>query len=269
MLIPMRRVQQFPKIFLLFLVAAWISSCSSTFTYRDIQKDFNNAVQAENVQSVEAIGSITSSPLAGYEDVLVRLDDKYIQSLDPKLKMNAYTMKAVAQWRTGRLSEARQTAAAGLALGNVPSSPRDKMVLLIIQPLVIDQDLGVKFRRLPEPRHVSSTDYQNIYAKDFAAAAAGLKNAAAQATPDLSEDVIFYVYYQRWRVLQNWHIVVTTLWDGQDADSEVSAQIQKNAYTDTKKALQGVELRDEIENQKGKISDGHWLRRYIEFKEKT
>jgi hypothetical protein len=264
----MRKVQRFYKILLLILVAALVSSCASTVTYRDIQKGFNNAVQAENVQAVEAVGLVTSSSLAGYEDVLARLDDKYIQSVDPKLKMNAYAMKAIAQWRTGKLSEAKQTAATGLALGNVPSNPRDKMVLLIIKPLVNDQDLGVRYRQLPAPRHVSLTGYQNIYAKDFADAAADLKNAAAQATPDLPEDVVFYVYYQRWRVLQNWHIVIASLWDGRADFSEASIKIRDQAYTDTKKALGGVELRDEIKNQKEKITDGHWLRRYIEFKEK-
>jgi hypothetical protein len=262
----MRKVQGSHKILLLILVAAFVSSCASTFTFRDIQKDFNNAVQAENVQSVEAIGSITSSSQAGYEDVLARLDDKYIQSVDPKLRMNAYAMKAVAQWRTGKLKEAKDTANTGLPQKDV--SPRDKMVLLIIKPLVNDQDLGVRFRQLPEPRHVSLSDYQDPYAKDFADAAKALKDAADQATPDLPEDVVFYVYYQRWRVLQNWHIIIGSLWDGRDNFSDASIKIRNQAYADTKKALNGVELRNEIKNQKEKIPDGHWLRRYIEFKEK-
>ncbi len=264
----MRKVQRFHKTLLLILMAAVVSSCASTFTYRDIQKDFNDAVQAENTRNIEAVGLITSSSLAGYENVLARLDDKYIQSINPKLKMNAYAMKAIAQWRTGKLSEAKQTAATGLALGNVPSNPRDKMVLMIIKPLVNDQDLGVRYRQLREPRRVSLTDYQNIYAKDFADAAADLKYAAAQATPDLPEDVIFYVYYQRWRVLQNWNTVINHLWDGKDFKSKDSTDIQDRASKDTAKALNGVELKSEIKNQKEKISDGHWLRRYIEFKEK-
>ncbi len=170
-------------------------------------------MQAENVQSVEAIGSITSSSLVGYEDVLPRLDDEDIQSLDSKLQMNAYAMKAVA------------------------------------------------------PRHVSLTDYQNPYAKDFADAALDLKNAADEATPDLPDDMVFYVYYQRWRVLQNWHIIISSLWDGRDYFSEASIKIRDQAYADTKKALDGVEIREEIKNQKAKISNGRRLRRYIEFKE--
>lgn len=261
MTMPMRKVHWSNKIILLILVAVWVSSCASTVTYRDIQKDFNEAVQAENVQSVEAIGSISSSPLAGYEDVRDRLDDKYIQSLDPRLKMNAYAMKAVAEWRTGKLSEAKQTAATGLALGNVPSSPRDKMVLLIIRPLVNDQDLRVRYRQLPEPKRVSLTEYKNIYAKDFADAAAALKNAAAQAPPDLPEEVVFYVYYQRWRVLQNWNTVINHLWDGKDFKSEESTKIQDQARKD-------ANLEDEIDKQKEKIPQGHWLRNYMEIKEK-
>ncbi|MHB8069666.1 MAG: hypothetical protein ACYDIC_17370 [Desulfobaccales bacterium] len=264
----MRKVQLLSKTFLLILVAALVSSCASTVTYRDIQKDFNNAVQADNLKTVEGIGAITSSSLVGYEDVLDRLKDEYIQSVDTKLKFNAYTMKAVAQWRTGKLSEAKQTAASALALGNVPSSPRDKMVLLIIRPLVNDQDLEARYRQLPAPRRVSLADYQNIYAKDFADAAAGLKDAATLAPPDLPEDMVFYVHYQRWRVLQNWYIVLISLWDGKDAFSDASIKIQDQARADAKKALNGMELKEEVKNQKEKIPEGHWLRRYIEFKEK-
>jgi hypothetical protein len=259
------RIKRFSQIFLLILIAVLASSCASTFTYRDIQKDFNNTVQAENIPDPSAIGSITSSPQAGYEDVLKRLDDKYIQSLDPRLKMNAYAMKAIAQWRTGKLSEAKQTAATGLALTNVPSSPRDRMVLLIIPPLVNEQDLRNRYLKLPEPRNLSKTDYQNIYAKDFADIAAALKSAAAQAMPDTPESVRYYVYFQRWRVLQDWNIIIHHLWD---KNIKSSSDLKKEALDDAKKALNGVEIEDEIKYEKRKIPPGYWLRNYMELAEK-
>ena len=260
-------VQRHFQIFLLILMAAWISGCASTVTYRNVQKDFNDAVQADNLPSTTAIGSISSSPLAGYEDVLVILDDKYIQSLDPKLKMNAYAMKAVSQWRTGKLAEAKETAATGLALANVPSSPRDRMVLLIIKPLVNEQDLRFRYLKLREPQRLTETEYQQTYAKDFADIAAELKDAAAQVTPDLPPDVLYYVYYQRWRVLQDWDMVISHLWDGRDFHSDDSNKIQERAFKDAATDLNVADFKQEIENQKEKIPPGHWLRRYMEIKE--
>jgi hypothetical protein len=262
------RIQRFSQIFLLILIAALASSCASTFTYRDIQKDFNNAVQAENIPDPSAIGSISSSPQAGYEDVLKRLDDKYIQSLDPRLKMNAYAMKAVAQWRTGKLSEAKQTADTGLALTNVPPSPRDRMVLLIIRPLVNEQDLRGRYLKLPEPQRLTTNEYQKIYAKDFANIAAALKKAAAQATPDTPDSVLYYVYFQRWRVLQDWDTVISHLWDGKDFHSDETDKIQDGARADAAKALNVNEFQEAINNQEEMIPKGYWLRNYMELKAK-
>jgi hypothetical protein len=255
----MRKVQRFYKIFLLILVAALASNCASTLPYRDIQKDFNDAVQADNAQTAEKLGLIISSnSQTGYENVLKKLEDKDIQSLDDRLKMNAYAMKAVAQWRTSKLTDAMNTADKGLAQKIV--SPRDKIVLLIIKPLIIDQNLVNLYRRLPEPRHVSLTDYQ-VYAKDFADAARNLNTAADQ---DLPVDMVIYVCFQRWRVLKNWDIIIGSLWDGQNPISEESTRIQKRAYDETTKALGGVVLPHAIENQKKKIPEGHWLRKYID-----
>ncbi len=268
MLMQRLRIQRFFQIFVLILIATLVGSCASTFTYRDIQKDFNNAVQAENIPDPSAIGSITSTPLAGYEDVLKRLDDKYIQSLDPRLKMNAYTMKAVAQWRTGKLSEAKQTADTGLALTNVPTSPRDRMVLLIIRPLVNEQDLRTRYGQLPQPKRISQTEYQKIYAKDFPDIAAALKNAAAQATPDTPESILYYVYFQRWRVLQDWNTVINHLWDGKKFGSKDSTQIQDAARIDAAKALYVENFQKAIVDQEEMIPNGYWLRNYMELKEK-
>jgi hypothetical protein len=260
-----RTFQCAKKAFLLILFAGLASSC---VTYRDIQKDFNSSVQADSTRTVEGTGSLTSSSLVGYEQVLDKLDDTYLQSLDPKLKMNAYAMKAVAQWRTGRLAEAKQSANTALALKNLPPSPRDQMVLLIIPPLVNDQNLHSRYRQLPEPKRVNWMDYKNIYEKDFADAAAELKSAAAQASPDLPVDMLIYVEYQRWRVLRNWGIVLNELSDGDKKESLDSIKIRNQARVHAKGLLNGVELSDEAKTQKEKIPEGHWLRPYIEYKEK-
>jgi hypothetical protein len=262
-----RGIQGFFQIFLFILMAAWISGCASTVTYHNVQKDFNDAVQVDNLPSTTAIGTLTSSTLVGYEDVLAALDDKYIDSLDPKLRINAYAMKAVSQWRTAKFDEAKKTAETGLGLANVPSSPRDRMVLLIIKPLVNEQDLRFRYLKLDEPKRLTTSEYQETYAKDFADIAAALKNALAQATPDLPPDVLYYVYYQRWRVLQDWDTVISHLWDGKDFHSEESNKIQDRAFKDAANVLNVADFKQEIKSQKENIPRGYWLRNYMEAKE--
>jgi hypothetical protein len=256
------------KGFLLILVSTFLISCSSTLTYQDIQKDFNNSVQLEKINSVEGIGAMTSSSLAGYEQVIDKLNNQYLQSLDPSLRLNAYAMKAVAQWRTGRLTEAKRTAATALAFENLPSNPRDKMVLVIIGPLVNVQDLSLKYRQVPEPKKIAWNDYKNIYEKDYADAASDLKSAVVLAPPDLPDDMLFYVHYQRWRVLQDWRIVSLKLWDGKDWHSEESKRIRNQAQVDASVLLNGVELSEEVVKEKQRIPEGNWLRGYIEYKER-
>lgn len=248
----------------LTLVAVCVSGCVSTITYRDIQKDFNQAVQADSVKTVEAIGSITSSSLAGYQEVLSRLDDKYLQSLDPKLTLNAYAMKAVAQWRTGKLAEAKQTANTALASKNVSGSPRDHMVLLMIPALVNDQDIWDRYKKLPQPKRLGWNDYKEVYEKDFAGAAAGLQDAASLAPQGLPEEMLYYVSYQRWRVLAHWQDTITSLYD---ADAEKAKELRNRARADAKALLQGVPLETALEDQKQAIPAGHWLRNYIEYLE--
>jgi hypothetical protein len=251
--------------FWLILIAALASGCASTLNYRDLQKDFNQAVQADNVHAVEGLGALTSSSLAGYEEVQSRLNEKYLQSLDPKLTLNAYAMKAVAQWRTGRLAAAKQTADTALARKDVPPSPRDTMVLLMIPALVNDQDIWDRYKKLPKPKRLSWNDYKEVYEPDFAGAAASLKEAASLAPPGMPEDMLNYVSYQRWRILAHWQNVISSLYD---ADSEKGNEMRNRARASAKSLLNGVELETELDTQKKAIPPGHWLRNYIEYLEK-
>ena len=65
-----------------FLVVAWASAllaACTTLDYRSIQDEFNKAVEADNVQTVDALGALTSSNAKPrYEDIEAKLNDKYI-----------------------------------------------------------------------------------------------------------------------------------------------------------------------------------------------
>ena len=196
-----------PRVALAVAVLA-LAACASV-DYRDVQRDFNAAVLADNVRSVDALGALAGSDAERlYGDVRARLTDERIRALDARLRPNAHALRAVAEWRTGQLAEARATAQAGLRLPEVEASPRDAMVLEMIPALVIDEELVTRFRRAE--RRVTREDYER-YAADFAVAAAALQRAAGRARPATPDTIVSYLHLQRWRVLQNWKIVLSHL----------------------------------------------------------
>lgn len=238
-----------------FAVAAllFLSGCT-TFAYRNAQRDFNTAVQADNVRSVEALGALTASqsePL--YERVRARLTDRNIGHLDERLRPNAYAIRAVSEWRLGKLEDARNTAAAGLQLPNVGASPRDEIVLRIIPALVIDEQLVTQFRTAGFT--VTKRDYDVTYAKDYATAAAVLGRAAASVKPSMPDSVVYYVALQRWRILQNWRVIISKIQDGHDA--------REAARDEAAKAL-GAPLADEIKRVEDLVPPGDPLRKLME-----
>jgi hypothetical protein len=96
-----------------------LAACASV-DYRDVQRDFGAAVLADNVRAADALGALTGSEAERlYGEVRARLTDERIRALDERLRPNAHALRAVAEWRTGRLAEARGTAQAGLQLPGV------------------------------------------------------------------------------------------------------------------------------------------------------
>jgi hypothetical protein len=229
-----------------FLVVLWagavLTGCT-TLDYRAIQDQFNKAVAADNVMTVEALGALTSSDAGQrYEDIDRKLDDRTISNLDDRIKPNAFALRAVSQWRCGKLHAARETAIAGLKLPNVTASPRDRLVLAMIPALVIDEELIAKFKAAG--RSVSEVDYNSTYSKDFATAAAMLKESTVSVDPTTPEAIVFYVRMQRWRVLQNWRVVISRI----DGGRLSGAEARDRAYVDAKTRL-GQELLAEVKSE--------------------
>jgi hypothetical protein len=77
---------------------ATASTVGSTLDYREVQRDFNSAVQADNVRTAEGLGALTSTNAEQlYEDVRIRLTDEQISRLDERLRPNAYALRAVSE----------------------------------------------------------------------------------------------------------------------------------------------------------------------------
>ncbi len=234
--------------------AAVLAGCT-TLNYRDIQADFNAAVEADNVRTAEALGALTSSGSETlYDSIRVRLTDERIRALDERLRPNAYAIRAVAEWRSGKLAEARATAQAGLKLPNVASSPRDEMVLEIIPAVVIDEELVSRFKQVG--RKVSKSEYDERYARDFTTAVETLRRVSANVRPSTPDAIRYYVYLQQWRILQNWRFVINHI--------EGGADVQEAASQDAARRLGVTSLADEVQRTLDRVPPGEPIRKAME-----
>ncbi len=250
-----RSLQRFWAISFIIL---FISGCASTINFRDIQRDFNKAVEADNTETYgpQNLGTLTTTYQQNYEDILQRLSEPYIKGLDDRLKMNAYTMKAVSQWRTGKLDEARQTISQSQPDSAVGA--RDRMVLMILPALIDDQELTRKYLRLPLPRQVSWEDYEKYYKKGYYQGVWALKEAIRQIPPELPENMVYYVHYQRWRILNNWNIVATSLKAGKQKSEDDQIEADKDLRVKAgngAKDLLGDSLEKEIQKEREAVPE--------------
>jgi hypothetical protein len=246
------------QTFLVILCASILLAGCATFNYRGVQDEFKQAVAADNVQTVKTPGTLPSSDAGRrYEDIAAKLDDEHIATLDDRLKPNAYALRAVAQWRSEKLHEARETALKGLKLPNVANCPRDHMVLKMIPALVIDAELVAKFKAAGS--NVSEADYSATYSRDFATAAAMLKEAVAHVDPATPETIVSFVHLQRWRVLQNWRVVISGIGDAPPRGAEARARAQADA-----KSRLGQELVAEIRSEEQLVPADSGIRKAME-----
>ena len=245
----------------LLLVGIFLSGCQTvtrTFDYRNVHDEWNRAVATDNVEALKTPGASTSSDAArGYELVVAKLGDELISSLDDRLKPNAYALRAMAQWRLGRLREARDTALRGLSLPKVAEAPRDRMVLKIVPALVIDAELVARLNA--GDAIVTEADYNATYAKDFGTAARLLKEAVATTDPATPESIVRFVHTQRWRVLRNWKTAIARTGDLPPKGADVRARAQAAA-----KSQLGQDLNAEISAEERFVPAADNLRQAME-----
>ncbi|MCP4402522.1 MAG: hypothetical protein GY801_35105, partial [bacterium] len=191
-------------------------------------------------------------------------DNDFIEKrLDPKLRANAYTILAISQWRSGDLKGAKATVetAQGLEFDG-----RDKVLIEMVLPLIYEQELLSKYSQL-DPKRISETEYSTIYEPAFVEIADRLKQVTAINAGDGDDEaweIIWYVHYQRWRVLSNWRIVIAGLWDGSDFDSSTSWNLRNEARERASAKLGGVELKEASQQELETIPADHPLRKLAE-----
>lgn len=188
---------------------AAVNEVQQTFELRDVQQQFSQAVIADNNAVIDPFIAGTSEALFGR--VIDALDDQRIDDLDPRLQANAWMMRAVSAWRTGRAAEALAWAERGLASPGLVAQSRDHILLVLIPALVIDTDLRQRLTSDGRRVRAESYDAPDGYRANFETAMRTVESARSLvgvATPATTVD---YLNYQAWRVLTNWRYVVSTL----------------------------------------------------------
>ena len=181
-----------------------LSAGCGTVEFRRVQADFETAVKADNAASVSPFTEVADS----YAGVLGKLTPAYIAGIEPKLRPNAWMLRAVSAWRSRLPEVARESRRQGLADPNLTAHSRDAVILRLIPALLIDTDLEQRYRTAQGA--VTSKDYWE-FAKDFATALGELESARreiADSTPDATR---WYVEFQHWRILQNWRVTLAHL----------------------------------------------------------
>ena len=224
----------------LAVLAVSLTGCR-VLDYRAVQRDFNLAVQADNAEQP------FTEPHA---QIVATLTTNYIAKLDPKLRPNAWMLRAVSAWRSGQLELARTSAEQGLHESALQAHSRDAVILKLVPGLGVDSELLGKWR--VASNHLSAAQYAP-FASDFRTAWDQLQSAQAEVGPPTPESVISYVHFQKWRVLEDWRIVLSGLTD----------DTTRQSARDEAKQVLGKDLKEAADAERNAIPAGHPLREYI------
>lgn len=195
---------------LLATVLAAAAGCS-TLQYRTVQDRFETAVRSDNERPTMPFTDAAMQ----YQAVAGELTPDYIAGLDEKLRPNAWTIRAVSQWRAGEFTAAITSALEGQAEVTRQSaqSPhlvhgRDSIILTMLPGLIEDSRLRHRFM---ESGAADVPAYYDDYAAKFRTAVRALAEAREKAAAPTPPEVMAYWNYQCWRVLQNWGLVLSHL----------------------------------------------------------
>ena len=253
---------------LLLAIAVAASAGCSTLQHRSVQDRFQDAVRADNERATMPFTEVTSQ----YQAVAKELTVDSIKRLDPKLRPNAWTLRAVSQWRSGSFAEALASASEGIAEINQlkPQSAqlengRDSILLTLLPGLVEDSRLRERFNT---GGAADVAAHYEDYAAKFRAALRALGEARGKTSSATPGEVIQYWNYQCWRVLANWAFILSQLpLDTQagpyrDADAFVKTTLVAVKLGDTSSLLKA------IESVKKVLPDQHPYRQLIELEER-
>jgi hypothetical protein len=245
------------KRFPLFLLLALTVTACGVVPYRNVQRDFNNAVREDNEA---AVSPFMDSSTAGYETVFNELTPEYINGKGPKnrglkeprLRPNAWMLRSVSAWRLKKYTEATTGAANGLALDPDEAS-RDAIIMSMMEALTAHSE--VMDRWVEAGRAFSQSQYDDER-ENLARAWKKLTDVEKMATDATPKSTLYYLHYQKWRLAQDWGYLITTVKDG-------SAEARNEMRTWAKDSALGKKPLDAADAERDQIPAGTALHKLI------
>lgn len=248
------------------LVLVLLSASCRTIQYREVQSDFERAVEAETARA--------ESPFVDwYQGVASTLTDDFIGKLDEKLRPNAWMLRGMSEWRSGNYSNAYASAARGTeeierqksAAPNLAHG-RDGIVLIMLPGLVQDSQLRDRLQAVRT--NLTATGYQTNFLPQFKAVFTQFSLAKGNFAAATPATVKSYWNFQVWRALQNWSFTLGQLPLGEDATKRAYAEADTIIAIQFSTPLGGTNVTNAIHAAKQGIPADHPYRRLIELEEK-
>lgn len=260
----MKTIQTFSRVGVALALVLTLASCR-TIQYREVQSDFNRAVDADNARA--------ESPFVDwYQGVTDTLTDDYIAKLDEKLRPNAWMLRGFSEWRSGSYSNANISAAKGwqeierqkATTPNLVSS-RDGIVLSMLPGLV--QDSQLRARLQATGANLTVDGYQTNFLPQFKAVFTQFREAKQNFAAPTPPAVKVYWNFQTWRVLQNWRITLGKLPAGEDATKQAYTHAHTFVINSFPALTGSTNLASSIQVVKAAIPADHAYRGLIEIEQ--
>ena len=251
-----RPTRRLSPLFALLVIAGLASGCPSTFQYRGIQSQFIEATRADNQSSADPLVQSTAAAGGGsstYASIAGELTPERIAALDPKLRGNAWVIRGYSQWRAGLYKDAVGSSASGLATPGL--GPRDRVLLQMLPALAIDSEM--KDLWVAKKETLTEADYPP-FREAFTEAYRVLGKAQNLIDESTAPSTKYYLAYQRWRILNDWNIVIGSI------DRENTPSSTRNAARAQAEKIVGGTLSDVAAAARDTIPPGTPLRQLIE-----
>ena len=243
-----------------------LASCR-TIQYREVQSDFERAVQAETAR--------TESPFVDwYQGIADTLTDDFIGKLDVKLQPNAWMLRGLSEWRSGAYSNANRSASKGLSeierqQKTAPNlaAGRDSIVLTMLPGLVQDSQLRDKLRAAGT-NDLPADSYRANFFPQFKAVLTQFEMAKEKFAAPTPPAIQHYWNYHLWRALQNWRFTLGRLPLGEFATKQAYTNANTVIATQFPKLTGGTNLTNAIAMSKQALPAGHTYLQLIEIEEK-
>lgn len=256
--------QRISRAFLIASLLSVLTGCT-TLQHRSVQSRFQEAVRVDNERFTVPFTDVVKE----YRSVADEISDAYIAGLDPKLRPNAWTLRAVSQWRSEQYAAAVSSAHQGLAeLSKLHAqSPeleggRDGILLTMLPGLVEDSRLRQRWSSRGADDLAAHYDE---YASKFRVALRALSEAQEKMSAATPVEVVHYWRYQSWRVLQNWFYTIGQLPFDVQAEASRTADAFVKTTLSTAKLANVATLKDAIQSVSAALPMSHPFRQLIDL----